>query len=429
VFTFGTLAVGNAGTGVLTLSGGALAGGPAGGTSAVVVQIGVAAHSSGSVTVTDSGTKLTASTIDIGSAAGGTGVLDILAGAVVKAADVTIAATGTLALNGGTLTTDPLTLDAGAMITASGEIDGDISGSGSITISPGGALSLTGGVGSGISVDFAAGASELLSLGEPGDFAGTIDGYVNGDSIGLGAFASASSSFAGDELIVTSGGQQIAALRFAGDNPDGSVFASVIGGEVVVSCYAQGTRIATASGDVAVEALREGDLVRTASGTIRPITWIGHRRVDCSRHAKPETVRPVRVRADAFGPGLPCRDLVLSPEHAVAQAGVLIPIHCLINRISIVREEHRREIVYWHVELASHDLLLAENLPAESYLGGDEHADFDGAAVLSLHPRFARNMAATPCAPIRTQGAAVEAVRAGLMQRARMFETGMTLRA
>jgi Hint domain len=51
----------------------------------------------------------------------------------------------------------------------------------------------------------------------------------------------------------------------------------------------------------------------------------------------PETVWPVRVRAAAFGKGMPRRDLWLSPDHAVFVDDVLIPVRHLINGITIAQ--------------------------------------------------------------------------------------------
>ena len=78
-------------------------------------------------------------------------------------------------------------------------------------------------------------------------------------------------------------------------------------------------------------------------------------------------IEPVRIAADAFGRGLPTRALFLSPEHAVFADGVLIPVKLLINHRSIeqITPDH---VTYYHVELPSHDLLLAEGLAVESYL-------------------------------------------------------------
>jgi hypothetical protein len=64
---------------------------------------------------------------------------------------------------------------------------------------------------------------------------------------------------------------------------------------------------------------------------------------------------------------LPRRDLLLSPDHAVYVDGALIPIRYLINGRSIVPTASRT-VIYYHLELPRHDVLLAEGLPAESYL-------------------------------------------------------------
>jgi hypothetical protein len=47
--------------------------------------------------------------------------------------------------------------------------------------------------------------------------------------------------------------------------------------------------------------------------------------------------------------------------------GALIPIRYLINGRSIVPTASRT-VIYYHLELPRHDVLLAEGLPAESYL-------------------------------------------------------------
>src|SRR5665647_2305417 len=106
----------------------------------------------------------------------------------------------------------------------------------------------------------------------------------------------------------------------------------------VLPCFAAGTRIATERGEVAVEDLRAGDRLRVLLGDeLAPVTWIGHRQVNCARHPRPQQVWPVRVLAGAFGPGLPHRDLLLSPDHAVYANEVLIPVKHLINGTTIVQ--------------------------------------------------------------------------------------------
>ncbi len=155
-----------------------------------------------------------------------------------------------------------------------------------------------------------------------------------------------------------------------------------------LACYAEGTRIATPDGEVAIEQLKIGDVVLTASGGVRPVRWLGHRRVDLRHHPRPAAVEPVRVREGAFGDGLPRRDLWLSPCHAIAVDGGLIPVGALINGRTIAQEP-RDAVTYWHVELDAHDLILAEGLPCESYLDTGNRSGFETTdRPMDLHPDF-----------------------------------------
>ena len=61
------------------------------------------------------------------------------------------------------------------------------------------------------------------------------------------------------------------------------------------------------------------------------------------------------------------RDLFLSPDHAVYVNDVLIPIRHLINGSTIAQVPMDR-VTYYHLELAQHDVVLAQGLPAESFL-------------------------------------------------------------
>jgi len=178
-------------------------------------------------------------------------------------------------------------------------------------------------------------------------------------------------------------------------------------------CFAAGTRIATERADIAVEALRVGDRVRTLlRGKAQPVVWIGHRHIDCTRHPQPHKVWPVRISAGAFGPGQPCRDLWLSPDHAVYVIDALIPVKQLINGATIVQVPVDA-VTYYHVELHRHDVLLSEGLPAESYLDtGDRWNFVNGSEPVVLYPDFSsRVWEAGGCAPLIVTGPKLDAVR------------------
>jgi hypothetical protein len=181
-----------------------------------------------------------------------------------------------------------------------------------------------------------------------------------------------------------------------------------------VACFAAGTRIATGTGDIAVEHLRPGMTVRTQDGT-SVINWIGHRRIDLARHPHPARVAPVRIRAHAFGPGAPARDLRLSPDHAVFADGVLVPVKHLIDGAHVV-QERPDAITYYHVECNDHVVLFAEGLGAESYLDTGDRAGFaNGGRPAAPPPDFARRAReAGSCAELVVAGPRLAAARAAL---------------
>jgi hypothetical protein len=184
-----------------------------------------------------------------------------------------------------------------------------------------------------------------------------------------------------------------------------------------VSCFAAGTRIATAEGEVPVEAVRPGDWVRTAQGELLPVLWVGARQVDCRRHPRPARVQPILIEAHSLGPGMPERRLFLSPDHAIFMEDVLIPAKQLMTGRQICQVDVAR-VTYFHIELAQHSILLAEGLPVESYLDTGDRQSFAGKET-RLHPLWgseARDVSlifdALGFAPLRVCGPELERARA-----------------
>ncbi|QGP80161.1 hypothetical protein GL174_04830 [Sphingobium sp. CAP-1] len=188
-------------------------------------------------------------------------------------------------------------------------------------------------------------------------------------------------------------------------------------------CFVTGTRIRTDRGDVAVEAMRVGDVAITASGQARPVTWIGQRTLRGIDGPVDGVAWPVRVVAGTFGVNRPDRDLFLSPGHAICvdmMGEIFVPVGRLVNGGTIASVPVD-EVTYWHIELDSHDVLLSNNLPTESYLDMGNRTWFagDGDAMVpddADRSRYAR--------PFVDDGAIVEAVRLRVAARAR--EMGWT---
>jgi collagen type I alpha len=283
-------------------------------------------------------------------------------------------------------------------------------------------MDVSGTVAAHASFNMAGGTASVLELGSivSSDFLNTITGFGHDDVIDLTnvTFVAGGS--------VSSGGGTIGVPLLSGGDLTFFDFASEGTPTFVVSahsfedvaCFAAGTRIRTARGEVAVEALVIGDIAVLADGRTSPVEWIGQRAVDCRRHPNPEAVWPVRVIAGALGAGLPVRDLILSPDHALYLNGVLIPVRLLLNGTSIVRTP-ADHVTYYHVELPEHDLLVAEGIATESYLDTGDRANFaNGGVPIRLFPDFSARPADVAalwemkgCAPLVLRGPQLDAVR------------------
>jgi hypothetical protein len=142
-------------------------------------------------------------------------------------------------------------------------------------------------------------------------------------------------------------------------------------------CFTAGTMIAIPSGEAAVETLKAGDLATLADGSVAPISWLGRQTVS-TLFADPLRVQPIRIKASALADGVPSRDLLTSPDHAIFVDGILAHASALVNNVSIVREANMPStFMYYHVEVADHSLILAENTPAETFIDNVDRMAFD----------------------------------------------------
>jgi len=248
--------------------------------------------------------------------------------------------------------------------------------------------------------------------GGSGFGAGGGGGYGGGGGAGSGGGGGGGGSYL-DTALVTHG------VETGGVNSgNGSV-------DIVV-CFLRGTRIRTVTGDKSVESLTIGESVLTASGKVRPIVWIGSRGLDCTRHPKPGFVWPIRIQAGSFGENLPARDLWMSPFHSILIEGVLVQVEKLVNGATIVQVPRER-VEYWHVELESHDILLAEGMPAESYLDVGNRTGFvNGGDYLEAYPDFMPKHESASCVPVVKDGPVIERAKAALLERAQDLGHALT---
>ncbi len=154
-----------------------------------------------------------------------------------------------------------------------------------------------------------------------------------------------------------------------------------------IACYCSGTMISALAGEQAVEDLRIGDILLTARGEQRPIKWIGRRSYAGRFLAANPGIKPIRFRAGSLGGGLPQRDLLVSPDHAMFLHGILVPAKALVNGGTIRQEHGLDRVDYYHVELDSHDIILAEGAASETFLDDDSRGMFHNAAeYAALYP-------------------------------------------
>ncbi len=335
-------------------------------------------------------------------------------------ASLTIAAT-TNFTNDGTLSTQ----DSQSSSISGGTIDvgAFLAGSGMIALNGGGTVEIRSATSNSQTIDFA--GPGTLILDQPAFVPAVINDFGSADLIQLGVSATPVSYTSGDLKLATAGGTIDLAITGAHTLSDFILNTQSASTTVQLACFASGTRLATTRGAMPVEQLREGDAVTLADGAgALPVVWIGHRALDCRRHPRPEKVWPVRIAAGAFAPGVPQRDLYLSPDHAVFVRGVLVPAKCLVNGSTIVQQKVDR-VVYWHIELERHAVVLAEGLTVESLLPDSDRSEFDNGdrPVIALHPNFLGwQWEGAGCAPLVLTGPDLDDIRAGLARRAEWLQ-------
>ena len=90
-------------------------------------------------------------------------------------------------------------------------------------------------------------------------------------------------------------------------------------------------------------------------------------------------VLPICIKAGALDDRVPQRDLWLSPHHALYLDGMLIEAKDLVNGVSIVQADRVEKVEYFHIELETHDVIIAEGALAESFIDDDSRGMFSNA--------------------------------------------------
>lgn len=148
-------------------------------------------------------------------------------------------------------------------------------------------------------------------------------------------------------------------------------------------CFAAGTMIRTADGLVPIEHLHVGAMVTTMDHGEQPIRWMGSRTLTLTELMLKPKLKPVRISAGALGDGLPCCDLIVSPQHRVmvrstiatrmfGMAEVLIPAHKLTGTLGISVIDDATQVTYLHLLLDRHEILFSNGAATESLYPGPQ---------------------------------------------------------
>lgn len=144
-----------------------------------------------------------------------------------------------------------------------------------------------------------------------------------------------------------------------------------------ITCFVQGTRILTPAGAVAVEDLAIGDLVTTVANGDRPLRAIVRTHVSGARIERSARLRPICIAPGALAPGLPERALRLSRQHRILVTSPVVArvagVPCALVAAARLTVLDGVEVAaacgpvdYLHLVLDTHDVVLAEGVPAET---------------------------------------------------------------
>jgi hypothetical protein len=243
-----------------------------------------------------------------------------------------------------------------------------------------------------------------------------IDNFTQGDTIEITGFVATGSNYVSGILALDGSGGPIDLNLPGVTASDLQVNADTGSDETTFTsdqlpCFLPGTLIRTGRGEIAVETLKAADTVLTLGGQQRRLCWIGRGRALATRGRR-SAATPIIVRKGALADNVPFADLRITKGHSLYIDGVLIPAEFLVNHRSILWDDRAQEVTVFHLELDTHDVLLANGAAAESYRDDGNRWLFQNAnSGWGLPPQ-------EPCAPVLTGGPIVDAAWQRLLDRA-----------
>ncbi|WP_394178509.1 Hint domain-containing protein [Yoonia maritima] len=182
-------------------------------------------------------------------------------------------------------------------------------------------------------------------------------------------------------------------------------------------CFTGGTVFETKDGPQPIERLRVGQMLLTRDNDFVPIKWIWARTRTAAELNADERLRPIVIRKNALGNGVPNADLSVSRHHRIlvaskiamrmfGQPEVLVPAKDLLGLDGVDVASGDEAVTYYHILLEGHQLLYAAGTPAESLYLGDEalkvlspDARAELCAIFGVTDAALGNMATPPIRP------------------------------
>ena len=147
---------------------------------------------------------------------------------------------------------------------------------------------------------------------------------------------------------------------------------------VPVPCFTSGAMIETETGPRAIDTVVEGDRIATRDHGLQTVRLVARTTLSPERLATHPELRPIRVAAGAFGPGLPNRDMLVSPHHRLLLAGwraeamfgaaeVLGHACAMRNDSSITTDPAQGGVTYIHLLFDRHEIVCVDGVWSESF--------------------------------------------------------------
>ncbi len=194
-------------------------------------------------------------------------------------------------------------------------------------------------------------------------------------------------------LVSGPGLKNVVGLSFIGETPPPGAVLTVtetadgpaVGDESIafsslatVICFTPGTMILTEAGMRAIETLGTGDRIVTRDNGVQTLRWAGTSHLTAGQLQAAPHLAPVLIKAGAFGPGLPARDMHVSPNHRFlvdgwraqtlfGHAELLVRAQAMRNDSTIVTDRSVASVDYIHLMFDRHEVITADGVATESF--------------------------------------------------------------